>query len=144
MTESSAKADLLQVVEPRRIADARNRVSHVFIRDLVLPARIGVHDFECEAPQPVRFNVDLAVDEPDQPISDSIADVVDYEKVTNGIRALIDDGHVKLVETLAERIAAMALATNARVRSVRVRVEKLAIVAEAESVGVEIERFRPA
>jgi len=143
MTKSVAKPDVLKVIDPRRIADARNRISHVFIRDLVLPVFIGVHDFEREAPQPVRFNIDLAVDDADHPVGDTIADVVNYETVTNGIRSIIADGHVTLVETMAERISDMALATNSRVRSVRVRVEKLDIVAEAESVGVEIERFRP-
>lgn len=143
MTESVAKHDVLKVVDSRRIADARNRISHVFIRDLVLPVFIGVHDFEREATQPVRFNIDLAVDDADHPVGDTIADVVNYETVTDGIRTLIAEGHVILVETMAERIADMALSTNKRVRSVRVRVEKLDIVAEAESVGVEIERFRP-
>ena len=143
MTKSIANSDTLKVIDPRRIADARNRISHVFIRDLVLPVFIGIHGFEREAPQPVRFNIDLAADDADHPSSDSIGDVVDYEIITNGIRSIIDEGHVKLVETIAERIAEMALATNNRIRSVRVRVEKLEIVAEAESVGVEIERFRP-
>ncbi|MHC8508823.1 MAG: dihydroneopterin aldolase [Rhodospirillales bacterium] len=117
--------------------------ARVFVRDLVLRVSIGVHDFEHKAPQPVRFNIDLAVDEAAAPGRDVLSDAVNYEKIVNGVRAVIAEGHVQLVETMAERVAAMALAADARVRSVRVRVEKLEIVAEAAAVGVEIERTRP-
>ena len=48
-------------------------------------------------------------------------------------------GHLNLVETLAEKIAAHCLADK-RVKVARVRIEKLKVIAEAQSVGVEIER----
>jgi dihydroneopterin aldolase len=54
-------------------------------------------------------------------------------------RALVAGGHMQLVETLAERIAETILIDH-RIRSVRVRVEKLDVFADAGSVGVEIER----
>jgi dihydroneopterin aldolase len=57
-----------------------------------------------------------------------------------GVRELLSDRHIKLVETVAEEIAAMCL-EDGRVSSVRVRVEKLDILPDAASVGVEIERF---
>ena len=57
------------------------------------------------------------------------------------VRAIIAEGHVRLAETLAERIAA-ACFEDARVRTVRVRVEKLEALTAAESVGIEIERTR--
>jgi len=54
---------------------------------------------------------------------------------------VIEAGHINLVETLAEQIASLALLDN-RVLSARVRVEKLQVMEDAESVGVEIERKR--
>jgi dihydroneopterin aldolase len=57
------------------------------------------------------------------------------------VRAVIETGHINLVETLAEQIAGLALFDN-RVLSARVRVEKLQVMKDAESVGVEIERRR--
>jgi dihydroneopterin aldolase len=65
--------------------------------------------------------------------------VVDYEKVAETARTIVRSGHVRLVETLAERIAEACLADR-RVHVVRVRVEKLDIFADATSAGVEIER----
>ena len=128
-------------VQPLRIADAARQLYHVFIRDLVLPCSIGIHPHEHDAPQRIRLNLDLAVHEPADAINDDYANVVCYETITNSVRELLARGHVNLVETLAEDIAAICL-DDVRVRSVRVRVEKLDIMPEAVSVGVEIERFR--
>ncbi|MBI3451624.1 MAG: dihydroneopterin aldolase, partial [Rhodospirillales bacterium] len=75
------------------------------------------------------------------PFADKIANVVDYDAIVAGVRRIIAVGHVKLVETLAERIAAFCL-EEPRVRLARVRVEKLDVYADAASVGVEIERRR--
>ncbi len=126
-------------VQPLRIADARNLVRHVFVRDLVLTCSIGVHVHEESAPQRVRVNLDLAVRE--EHLEDDLAHVVCYEKLVAGVRRLSGSGHVKLVETLAERIAALCL-EDRRVEVVRVRIEKLDVFADAASVGVEIERFQ--
>jgi len=127
-------------VQPLRIADASRRLFHVFIRDLVVPCSIGIYDHEKAAPQRVRLNLDLSVDEAADAINDDHANVVCYEKIANDVRDLIARGHVNLVETLAEEIATICLENN-RVRSIRVRVEKLDILEDAASVGVEIERF---
>ena len=113
----------------------------LLIRDLVLPCAIGVHEHERHATQRVRINVRARVTEDERPIGDSIANVVSYEAIVDGIRAIAQSGHINLVETLADRIAALCLA-NQRVRSVWVRVEKLDLYADAAGVGVEVERAR--
>jgi len=129
-----------EVLEPLKIADARQRIRHVFVRDLVLQALIGVHDHEHDTPQRVRVNLDLAVRESEGGLDDDLANVVCYEQLVSGVQRIFDQGHVGLVETTAETIAEMCL-SDARVRSARVRVEKLDIFDNAQSVGVEIERF---
>jgi dihydroneopterin aldolase len=127
-------------MDPPRIASSARGIRHVFIRNLELLAHIGVYRTEQGRAQPVRINVDLATeDNPDT--GDMLENVVDYHSVERRIRAIIAEGHVRLAETLAERIAA-ACFEDARVRSVRVRVEKLHALTGAEAVGVEIERTR--
>tara|TARA_B100002051_G_C16731149_1_gene638311 strand:- start:859 stop:1248 length:390 start_codon:yes stop_codon:yes gene_type:complete len=126
---------------PARIANAGKALRHVFIRDFMVECLIGVYEHEKCSPQRVRVNLDLAVDEGEHPIIDDILNVVSYETMANGILAIADEGHVNLVETLAERIADMCF-DDQRVDSVRVRIEKLDIIENAGSVGVEIERFR--
>ncbi|MCP5367632.1 MAG: dihydroneopterin aldolase [Hyphomicrobiales bacterium] len=135
-------ASHVRVVQTLPIADAKNAVRHVFVRDLVLDGAVGVHDHERGRLQKVRINLDLAVREADAHLNDDIANVVCYEVLTNNVRAIVGRGHVNLVETLAEDIAAMCL-EDPRVRSVRVRVEKLEVFEDAASVGVEIERSSP-
>ncbi len=127
-------------VTPLRIADAGDRIRHVFIRDFMVDCSIGIYSHEKEHEQRVRINVDLAVSEGDNPIDDNIQNVICYEQLAIGIEGIIDQGHVNLVETLAEKIASMCLLQD-EVLSARVRVEKLDILESAESVGVEIERF---
>lgn len=133
----------------RRIANAGRRLRHVFVRDLVLQALIGAHAHEALRPQPVRINIDLGVEdagaEPGSgaPVGrDELSRVVDYGRIAAMVRTVVGTGHVRLVETLAERVAEAALA-DPRVLLVRVRVEKLAALADAAAVGVEIERGRP-
>jgi dihydroneopterin aldolase len=117
-------------------------IRHLLVRDLTLAARIGIYRHEHDVPQRVRLNLDLAVAESARPLGDDLAEVVDYEALIERIRGLVASGHVNLVETLAERVAALCLA-DLRVRSARVRVEKLDAIADAGAVGVEIQRFNP-
>jgi len=111
----------------------------VFVRDLVLAWEIGVFSHEHGRKQRVRINVDLLVPEKDAH-HDQLHNIVSYSDIVDRIRALAAAGRVNLVETLAERIAALCL-DDARVRSARIKVEKLDVYPDAAAVGVEIERF---
>jgi dihydroneopterin aldolase len=128
-----------------RIADAQRALRHVFLRDMVLSASVGVHAFEHEATQRIRVNVDLGVADDTGAMSraapgrDDLSRVVDYEAVAKQVRAIVTAGHVRLLETLAERMAEACL-RDPRVQVARIRVEKLDIFADTASVGVEIER----
>jgi dihydroneopterin aldolase len=129
-----------------RYADASRATRHMFVRDLILPASIGVYPHEHGALQRVRINLDLAITDDGAarlsraPVgADDLARVVDYEVIVNRARAITAAGHVQLVETLAERLAEACL-TDPRILAIRVRVEKLDIFPDAASAGVEIER----
>jgi 7,8-dihydroneopterin aldolase/epimerase/oxygenase len=114
----------------------------VLIRDLVVGAKLGIYTHERHGTQPVRLNIELEVVPHREPLHDAIGQVVDYESVVRRVQAIVAAGHINLVETLAERVAALCL-EDARVLNARVRVEKLAAIPEAASVGVEIFRTRP-
>ena len=126
------------------MASATRGLRRVFIRDLVLPARIGIHDHERAQAQPVIINVDASVEEAvegaDTTTTGTIADVVCYETLTKQIKEVLAGGHTDLVEVLAEEIADRLLA-DARIIRLRIRLEKPEAIAEAAGVGVEIERL---
>ena len=111
----------------------------VFLRDLILRARIGVYASEHGRTQRIRLNVDLDVDDPGGIGADELDRVVDYARLHDLIVAETAGRHVRLVETLAERLAELALVDN-RVRRVRIRLEKLDILPDGASAGVEVER----
>jgi dihydroneopterin aldolase len=124
-------------IDPRKDEAARNRI---FVRDFVLPIRVGAYAHERAKPQRVRFNVEVDVLRPTHPTAD-MRDVFSYDLVTDGIRMIVAQEHIALLETLAERIAALVLA-HPWGHAVSVRVEKLEV--GPGSVGVEIRRERPA
>lgn len=118
------------------------RLRQVFIRGLELQARLGVHAHEKAAPQRILVHVELAVEDEGSGIgADDLGRVVDYERVVQAARDTVARGHVLLVETLAESVAAAAL-VDPRVRHARVCIEKPDAFPDIASVGVTIERSR--
>ena len=113
----------------------------IVIRNLTLPACVGVYRHEKSAPQKVRINLELTVSEPQGPLDDEIKNVVSYEDIVLSVKEVLAQGHINLVETLAELILDLCF-IDERVEGVLVRIEKLHAITEAESVGVKIERFR--
>ena len=123
------------------VASASAHIRHVFVRDLTMLALIGIHDAEKIKPQRVVVNIDLSVHESLAPMPDDISHVVSYEIIVKKCEAIVAEGHVNLVETLAEKFAEACL-KDKRVVAARVRIEKPDIIPNAKSVGVEIERQR--
>lgn len=123
------------------IAEASRPARRVFVRDLLLDALIGIYPEERVKPQKLLVNLELWVAETPGEPPRSYAEVVCYENLVKRTKALLAEGHVDLVETLAERLAAICLEDD-RVLRTRVRVEKPEAIAEAAGVGVEIERRR--
>lgn len=118
--------------------DADGEVDRVFVRDFVIPAQIGAYDFEREGQQRVVFEVEALVRRAGAH-ADDMRSIFSYDVILDAIRLAVGGGHVDFVETLAEGVAAILL-KHARVRSVRVNVQKLDVIKGV--VGVEIRRER--
>ena len=83
---------------------------YVSIRNLRVPAVIGVHDWEREIEQTLIVSVDMAADVRQAAASDDLADALDYSAVAETIAAVLRDGKFRLIETAAERVADRLLA----------------------------------
>jgi 7,8-dihydroneopterin aldolase/epimerase/oxygenase len=129
----------LSQTRPSQAKEAQTGLRHMFVRDLVMDAPIGVRAHELGRKQRIRLNLYLGV--LDTESTDRLESVVCYDDLIAAVRVVVDAEHVQLVETLAERIAE-ACFRDRRVITARVRIEKLDVYADAESVGVEIERRR--
>jgi FolB domain-containing protein len=111
----------------------------VFIKNLRIQCILGVYDWERETPREVIVNVELGTDTGPASRSDNLADCVDYDQLSQQIRALAERARRLTVEALAEDIANLCLSIS-QVREAMVRVEKPGAVMGADSVGVEIIR----
>jgi 7,8-dihydroneopterin aldolase/epimerase/oxygenase len=114
----------------------------IFIDDLQVQALIGVYDFERLAPQPLRFDVRIALDNRPAGASDALADTIDYAAVAERITTLCAQSRYQLVEALVEHIAARLLA-EFPMQAIGLRVTKPnAVPAARGGVGVQITRQR--
>jgi len=82
----------------------------VSIRDLHVPAVIGVHDWEREIEQTLIVSIDMAADVRRAAASDDLGDALDYSAVAETIAAVLREGRFRLIETAAERVAERLLA----------------------------------
>ncbi len=116
----------------------------VFIEGLRIETLIGLYDWERRTRQPVVLDLELAFDNRRAAASDTIADTFDYKAVSKRLIAFVEAADFQLVETLAERCAAL-IREEFDVPWLRLRLSKPGAVRGARNVGVVIERgVRPA
>ncbi|CAN7206808.1 dihydroneopterin aldolase [Microbacterium foliorum] len=98
-------------------------LDEIVLTGLTVFGRHGVYDHERENGQ--EFTIDLRLKMPlnDAAASDDVADTVHYGELAEKVAEVVAGEPVNLIETLAERIAAVAL-TDPRVHSVTVTVHK--------------------
>jgi FolB domain-containing protein len=116
-------------------------LDQIFITDLVARGIIGINPGEREKPQEIRINLVLFVDTRKAGKSDNLEDNVNYRTIAKRVLEHAETAARQTVEALAADVAGLCLA-EARVKKVRVRVEKPGAVRFSRSVGVEIERQR--
>ncbi|NBC49901.1 MAG: dihydroneopterin aldolase [Gammaproteobacteria bacterium] len=116
----------------------------VFIKALRIETVIGIYDWEKAVRQPVVLDLEMASDVGRAAASDRIEDALDYKAVSKRLKQFVGNARFELVETLAERCATIVREEFA-VPWVRLTLNKVGAVSDAEGVGVVIERGgRPA
>ncbi len=111
----------------------------VFIEALEIEALIGIYDWERRVRQPLLFDIQMSFDNRVPAASDSIADTLNYKAVSKRVIQYVSQSDFGLVETLAERVAAIIL-EEFRVQHVVLKLSKPGAVRGARAVGVIIER----
>ncbi len=113
----------------------------IFLRDLRIDTIIGIYDWERETPQTVVLDLEMGADIRRAAHSDRIEDTLNYKAVAKRLMAFVGESRYQLVETLAERCAALLL-EEFDLTWVRLTVNKQGAVSGARDVGVIIERHR--
>ena len=113
----------------------------VVIKNLILNIFIGIHDFEKKKKQKVRFNIEVETNPNTKPSNKDFSTIIDYETLVNKIKELVKKQHHELLEELAENIFRIIF-QNKLVKKANIKLEKLHIMRESESVGVDITKNR--
>lgn len=116
-------------------------MDRVYIEGLRVDTVIGVYDWERDIRQEVVLDLEMAADASFAAASDGIDDALDYAAISARLLTFIRESEFQLIETLAERVAQLLL-TEFAVSWLRLKLAKPGAVAEADSVGVVIERSR--
>ena len=118
-----------------------NYEKKVLIKELVLDLKIGYYEFEKENPQKVKFS--LEVDYMDKKPSNDrdLKSIVNYAKIVKLIKKLVKNKHYNFLETLAEDVFD-ELFKDKRIDKISLRIEKLEIMKDCSSVGIQISKKR--
>jgi 7,8-dihydroneopterin aldolase/epimerase/oxygenase len=111
----------------------------VFIRGLRVETTIGIYDWEKAIKQPVVLDLEMASEVARGAATDRIEDALDYKAVSKRLKQFVSESRFELVETLAERCAAI-IRDEFGVPWVRLTLNKVGAVTDSEGVGVIIER----
>ena len=136
--------NILKLSELRSETDLINPNSGydlIFLNDFMIDANIGVYKHEKIKTQPLRINVIAKVKNPKKINDDKLYSVVCYNQISKKIKKIIKSGHTILLEKLAEKIFQECF-KNKRIQTMKIRLEKLDAIQEAESAGIEVERSR--
>ena len=117
----------------------RATMDKIFLEDMRVETVIGIWEWERKIRQTVAIDLEMSADIRKAAASDEVDDTLNYKSVAKRVQAFVGESSFQLVETLAEKIAAIVL-DEFDVDWVRVRVNKPGAIRGAKGVGVLIER----
>ena len=113
----------------------------VIIKNLILNIFIGIHNFAKKKKQRVRFNIKVVTNPDIKPNNKDLSTILNYEDLVNKIKALVKKQHHELIEDLAENIFEIIF-QNRLVKKTNIKIEKLDIMKNSESVGIEFSKSK--
>ena len=135
------KKSSLKVVKIDKIKSLFNYEKKILIKELTLDLKLGYYEFEKEKPQKVKFSLEIDYEDK-KPTSDKdIKSIVNYGQVVKLIKKLTKNKHYNFLETLAEDVFDI-LFKDKRIGKIMLQIEKLEILKECTSVGIQITKKR--
>ena len=124
-----------------KLIDHKSGYDLILLNEMMIEAEIGIYKKEKNMTQPLRISVVAKVKNPKKINDKNINSVVCYNQISKKIKRIVRSGHTMLLEKLAEKIFEECF-RNKRVETMKIRLEKLNAIKEAESAGIEVERSR--
>ena len=118
-----------------------NYEKKILINDLILDLKLGYYDFEKEKVQKVKFSLEIDYEDKKPTNDKDIKSIVNYGTVVKLISKLVKKKHYNFLETLAEAVF-YELFKDKRIGKIMLKIEKLEILKECSSVGIQITKKR--
>ena len=118
-----------------------NYEKKVLIKELVLDLKLGYYDFEKEKTQKVKFSLNIDYEDKKPSNDKDLKSIVNYSKIVKLIKKLVKNKHYNFLETLAEDVFD-ELFKDKRIDKISLRIEKLEIMRDCSSVGIQISKKR--
>ena len=135
------KKNNLKIVKIDKNKSLFNYEKKILIKDLTLDLKLGYYDFEKEKKQKVKFSLEVDYEDK-KPTSDKdIKSIVNYDKIVKLITKLVKNRHYNFLETLAEDVFD-ELFKDQRIDKIVLQIEKLEIMKQCTSVGIQISKKR--
>ena len=135
------KKNNFKVIKIEKNKSLFNYEKKILINELILDLKLGYYNFEKERPQKVKFSLDIDYEDK-KPTSDKdIKSIVNYGQVVKLIKKLTKNKHYNFLETLAEDVFDI-LFKDKRIGKIMLKIEKLEILKDCSSVGIQITKKR--
>ena len=135
------KKNNLKIIKLHKNKNLFNYEKKILIKELLLDLKLGFYDFEKEKSQKVKFSLEIDYEDK-KPTSDKdIKSIVNYGKVVKLVTKLVKNKHYNFLETLAEDVFD-ELFKDKRIAKITLQIEKLEILKECTSVGIQITKKR--
>ena len=118
-----------------------NYEKKILIKELILDLKLGYYDFEKENSQKVKFSLEIDYEDRKPTNDKDIKSIVNYGQVVKLITKLAKNKHYNFLETLAEDVFDV-LFKDKRIGKIMLQIEKLEIIKECASVGIQITKKR--
>ena len=118
-----------------------NYEKKILIKELILDLKLGYYDFEKEKAQKVKFSLEIDYEDKKPTNDKDIKSIVNYGQVVKLITKLAKKKYYNFLETLAEDIFDV-LFKDKRIGKIMLQIEKLEIIKECASVGIQITKKR--
>ena len=118
-----------------------NYEKKVLIKELILDLKLGYYDFEKKKTQKVKFSLEVDYEDKKPSNDKDLKSIVNYAKIVKLIKKLIKNKHYNFLETLAEDVF-YELFKDKRIDKISLRIEKLEIMKDCSSVGIQISKKR--
>ena len=135
------KKNNLKIVKIDKIKKLFNYEKKVLIKELVLDLKLGYFDFEKERDQKVKFNLEVNYEDKKPSNDKDLRSIVNYATIVKLIKKLIKKKHYNFLETLAEAVFD-ELFKDKRIGKIMLKIEKMEILKECSSVGIQITKKR--